>query len=74
MHIIQIAISAIFDSYKLLMCTFFNYITIFNNKDSLAHGKAAELDLAFASGVTAVPYHPGAAKFYAEQNITVPVK
>ena len=47
---------------------------LFNNKDSLAHGKAAELDLNFAANVTAVPYHPGAAKYFAEQNITVPTK
>ncbi|MGM9618635.1 MAG: TAXI family TRAP transporter solute-binding subunit [Oscillospiraceae bacterium] len=47
---------------------------IFNNKDSLAHGKAAELDLAFAASVTAVPYHPGAAKFFAEQGYDVPVQ
>ena len=47
---------------------------IFTNKDSLAHGKAAELDINFAANVTAVPYHPGAAKYFAEQNISVPTK
>ncbi|MGM9662553.1 MAG: TAXI family TRAP transporter solute-binding subunit [Oscillospiraceae bacterium] len=47
---------------------------IFANKDSLAHGKAAELDVAFAASVTAVPYHPGAAKFFSEQGFEVPVK
>lgn len=53
----------------------YNFVsTLFGNKDSLAHGKAAELDLAVASSVTAVPYHPGAAKFFSEQGITVPVK
>ena len=53
----------------------YNFVSdIFNSKDSLAHGKAAELDLAFAANVTAVPYHPGAAKFFSEQGITVPVK
>lgn len=39
-----------------------------------AHAKGAELDLEFAAGYGAVPYHPAAAKFYAERGITVPVK
>lgn len=47
--------------------------TIFDNKDALKdqHGKAAYLDLDFATSVTAVPFHPGAAKFYAENGISV---
>ena len=47
--------------------------TIFENTDALAeqHGKGKELDLAFASSVTAVPYHPGAAKYFAEKGIEV---
>lgn len=55
----------------------YNFIsTIFNDKDSIAasHDKGNELDLAFAASITNVPYHPGAAKFYAEQGIEVPVK
>ncbi len=50
--------------------------TIFNDKDAIAasHNKGAELDLGFASSITNIPYHPGAAKYYAEQGITVPVK
>lgn len=50
--------------------------TIFNDKDSIAasHNKGSELDIAFASSITNIPYHPGAAKFYAEQGITVPTK
>ena len=46
---------------------------IFNNIDVIKeqHGKGAELDLAFASGVTSVPYHPGAAKYFAEKGYTV---
>ena len=36
--------------------------TIFENMDNLAHDKAGELDVEFASGVTAVPYHAGAAR------------
>ena len=43
--------------------------TIFENVAEIAeqHGKGAELDLGFASGVTSVPYHPGAAKYFAEK-------
>ena len=47
--------------------------TIFDNKDAITaqHAKGAELDLAFASSVTAVPYHPGAAKYFAEKGYKV---
>ena len=47
--------------------------TIFENTDTLGeqHGKGKELDLAFASSVTSVPYHPGAAKYFAEKGINV---
>ena len=48
--------------------------TIFENKDSLAHDKAKELDLDFAASVTNVPYHPGAAKYFAEKGYDVPTK
>ncbi len=50
--------------------------TIFNDKEAIAasHNKGEELDLGFASSITNIPYHPGAAKYYAEQGITVPVK
>ena len=47
--------------------------TIFNNLDAIAaqHGKGAELSLDnAASGMTA-PFHKGAAKYFAEQGITV---
>ena len=49
--------------------------TIFNDKAEIAksHDKGNELDLAFASSITNVPYHPGAAKYFAEQGIEVPV-
>ena len=48
--------------------------TIFNDREEIAksHDKGRELDLAFASSVTTVPYHPGAARYFAEQGITVP--
>ena len=46
---------------------------IFENLDAIReqHGKGAELNLEFASGVTGVPYHPGAAKYFAEKGFTV---
>ena len=44
--------------------------TIFEGKDSIAHDKAKDLDLAYASEC-GLPYHPGAAKYFAEQGITV---
>lgn len=49
---------------------------VFDNLDTLAasHAKAAEASLEFASSITDVPYHPGAAKYFAEQGITVPTK
>ena len=49
---------------------------VFENIDSIsaAHDKGKELDLEFAASVTAVPYHPGAAAYYAEKGITVPTK
>ena len=46
--------------------------TIFNNKGTLGHAKEAELDLEFATSISDVPYHPGAARYFEEQGITVP--
>ena len=50
--------------------------TIFENADAIAeqHGKGADLDLAFASSITDVPYHPGAAKYFAEKGFEVASK
>ena len=50
--------------------------TIFENVDAITeqHGKGAELDLDFATSMTAVPYHPGAAKYFAEKGYEVAVK
>ncbi len=49
--------------------------TIFDpdNKDAITqlHAKGAELDLTFATDGIAVPFHPGAAKFFAENGIEV---
>ena len=47
--------------------------TIFENKDEItaAHKKGAELDLSFATDGMAIPFHPGAAKYFAEKGITV---
>lgn len=49
---------------------------VFENIDSItaAHAKGAELSLEFASSVTAVPYHPGAAAYFKEKGIEVPTK
>ena len=47
--------------------------TIFENKDEItaAHAKGAELDLTFATDGMAIPFHPGAAKYFAEKGINV---
>ena len=38
------------------------------------HGKGAELSLEFASSMTSVLYHPGAAKYFAEKGFEVATK
>ena len=50
--------------------------TIFENTETItaSHAKGAELDLDYAASMTSVPYHPGAAKYFAEKGIEVPVK
>ena len=55
----------------------YNFVSgIFDNIDELkkAHDKANELSLDFAASVTSVPYHAGAAKYFAEKGIQVPTK
>lgn len=49
---------------------------VFENLEGItaAHAKGAELNLEFATSVTTVPYHPGAAKYFAEKEIEVPTK
>ena len=47
---------------------------IYDSLDTLGHDKKNELDLDFAASVTAVPYHAGAAKYFAEKGLTVPTK
>ena len=49
---------------------------VFDNIDAITavHAKGGELNLDFATSVTSVPYHPGAAKYFAEQGVTVPTK
>ena len=46
---------------------------IFDNASSLtsSHAKYGELSLEFGASVTSVPYHPGAAKYFAEKGLTV---
>ena len=48
--------------------------TIFENADAIteAHAKGAELNLDYASSC-GLPYHPGAAKYFAEKGISVDV-
>ena len=50
--------------------------TIFENKEEItkSHAKGGELDLDFASSITDVPYHKGAAKYFAEKGYEVPTK
>ena len=50
--------------------------SVFENIEevSAAHAKGAELSLEFATSITDVPYHKGAAKYFAEKGITVPTK
>ena len=53
----------------------YNFVSaIFENVDSLSHDKAKELDMEFATSVTTVPYHPGAAKYFSEKGMEVPTK
>ena len=53
----------------------YNFVSaVFENLDNLAHAKAAEVSLEFATSVTDVPYHSGAAKYFAEKGFTVPTK
>jgi TRAP transporter TAXI family solute receptor len=52
----------------------YNFLfAIFENKDEItaAHAKGAELDLTFAASYSAVPYHPGAVKFFGERDMKV---
>lgn len=50
--------------------------TIFNNIGAVTeqHAKGGELSLEFASYITDVPYHAGAARFFAENGIDVATK
>ena len=49
---------------------------VFENAAELArqYPKGSELDLEFAASMTSAPYHPGAARYFAEKGITVPAK
>lgn len=46
---------------------------IFDNAANLteSHAKYAEINLEFGASITAVPYHPGAAKYFEEKGFTV---
>ena len=49
---------------------------IFDNAESLvsSHAKYAELSLEYGASITSVPYHPGAAKYFAEKGFDVATK
>lgn len=49
---------------------------IFDNAASLTenHAKYAEINLEYGTSITSVPYHAGAAKYFAEKGITVTAK
>lgn len=49
---------------------------IFENLETISesHAKGLECSVEFASSITDVPYHPGAAKYFAEKGVEVPVK
>jgi TRAP transporter TAXI family solute receptor len=47
---------------------------IFESVDTLGHDKKNELSMEFATSITSVPYHAGAAKYFAEKGYTVPTK
>ena len=49
---------------------------IFDNVDAIAaeNGKGAELTIENATSGMAAPFHPGAAKYFAEQGVTVPTE
>ena len=55
----------------------YNFVSsIYDNLDEVtaAHAKGSELSLEFASSITDIPYHPGAAKYFEEKGITVSTK
>ena len=49
---------------------------VFDNAASLidSHAKYGEVNLEYATSITSVPYHKGAAKYFAEKGVTVPTK
>ena len=47
---------------------------IFENPSAISHAKAAELSLENATEGMTAPFHAGAAKYFAEKNITVETK
>jgi len=55
----------------------YNFVSdIYENIETIttAHAKGAELSLDYATSITTVPYHAGAAKYFSEKGIEVPVK
>ncbi|WP_409968313.1 TAXI family TRAP transporter solute-binding subunit [Bengtsoniella intestinalis] len=52
----------------------YDFVSTIYNNPTTDHAKGAALDLDFAASVTAVPYHAGAAAYFAEQGIEVATK
>lgn len=55
----------------------YNFVSgVFEHLDDVtaSHAKGAELNLDFAASVTSVPYHPGAARYFAEKGFDVATK
>ena len=48
------------------------FATAADSSAAAAHAKYGELSLEFGASITSVPYHPGAAKYFAEKGFTVP--
>ena len=58
----------------VLVSDVYNFLWgVFENKDEItaAHAKGADLDLNFAASYSAVPYHPGAVKYFGEKGMNV---
>ena len=64
------------DVYGLDTDTITVAVSAVDNAASLTdtHAKYAEVSTEFGASVTSVPYHPGAAKYFAEKGFDVPTK
>ena len=67
--VVTVGVDAVIIVYALTADIFDNAPDLIEN-----HAKYAEISLEKGASVASVPYHPGAAKYFAEKNITVPTK